>query len=179
MRTQARKPKCVETKCSWKSSLRKCGGQIPAEELSARPVQEEGIMGAKVQPGVRGAIVLWENDKQPTGAVWHRLWFSSAAVWEAAVGNFLVSASQIGFIWFNPSHHYKALIARFEILKETRCLHLCFHSVWSLTTVQVTPAQPAWSGQQRLSGQQFVLCGCALVRFPQWKSTSFPLNWDT
>lgn len=43
-------------------------------------------------------------------------------------------------------------------------VYLCFCSVWSLTTLQVIPAQPAWSRQQCLR-TLCVLCGCALVRF--------------
>lgn len=78
------------------------------------------------------------------------------------------------FIWFNPSHHYKA---RFKILKETKD-YLCFCSLWSLTTLQVIQAQPAWSRQQCLR-TLCALCGCALVRLSQRKSTSFLLNWET
>lgn len=63
-------------------------------------------------------------------------------------------------------------------------VYLCFCSVWSLTSLQVIPAQPAWSRQQCLR-TLCVLCGCAVVGFlffffPQEKkSTSFLLNWET
>lgn len=124
MRTHARKPLLCWNQMQLEILPPEMWWANTCRRIVSKACPGRGIMGAKVQPGVRGAIVLWENDKQPVGAEWHRLCLSSAAMWEAAAGNFLVGTSQLCFIWFNPSHHYKALIARFEILKETRCLPL-------------------------------------------------------